>query len=263
MTELSARHQYTAARKLASALQWLHPSTDLRDQIRTLRYLETRKLPGDLPSAPVIEKQRPFRLRHAPMVTLLIIANLLAFAVERYFTLTGLGESKMLLRLGAVDPVHVLIGHEYWRLFAALFLHAGEVHLAFYLFALYVLGPPFERAIGSLRFIACYLIAGLCSTAGVLILWRLGLDKNAEPITLQTDAVPQLVGASGCVMGIVGAWAALLIRDHHIPSVRRRLMNIVTIIVIQTLFDLTTPEVSMTAHLFGLAGGFVVGLGVT
>lgn len=249
VSELSARQEFTAARKLATSFLWLHPSADLREQVRTLRYLETRKLAGYFPSAPVVEKQRSFMLRHAPMVTLLIILNLLAFAVELYFRLTGSGESEMLLRLGAVQPVRIWFEHEYWRLFAALFLHAGAVHLAFNLFALYVLGPPFERAIGSLRFVACYLIAGLCSTAGVVILWRLGLNKDAE-----------LVGASGCVMGIVGAWAAFLLRDHRTPMVRRRLANIVMIVLIQTVFDLTTEQVSMTAHLCGLAGGFLIGL---
>jgi rhomboid protease GluP len=153
--------------------------------------------------------------------------------------------------LGALQPVLVLFGHEYWRLVASLFLHANSIHLLFNLFALYVIGPGFERAVGSLRFITCYLLSGICSTLGVVALWRIGLVADAE-----------VVGASGCVMGIVGAWAAFLIRDHHIPEVRRRLLNIVTIVVIQTLFDLTTPKVSMSAHICGLIGGFLVGLAV-
>src|SRR5205814_1473641 len=49
LTELSARGHYRAAKRLATALQWLHPSRDLRSQIRELRYLETRQLNRDLP----------------------------------------------------------------------------------------------------------------------------------------------------------------------------------------------------------------------
>jgi membrane associated rhomboid family serine protease len=256
MTELSVRHQYTAARKLATALQWLHPSAELRDQIRMFQYLEERQVAGDLPASTMDVNQRAgrgkYRLRGAPAVTALIVVNILVFGIELLFNSSGSNEADVLLKLGAVQPERVLLEHEYWRLVAALFLHAGIVHLAFNLFALYVLGPAFERAVGWLRFLACYLLSGICSTAGVVILWRLRAIADAE-----------VVGASGCVMGIVGAWAALLIRDHHIPSVRRRLINIVTIIVIQTIFDLTTPEVSMSAHLFGLAGGFVVGFAVT
>ena len=71
-----------------------------------------------------------------------------------------------------------------------------------------------------------------------------------------------VVGASGCVMGIVGAWAAFLIRHHQTPQIRQRLMNIVFIVVVQTIFDWLTPQVSMAAHLCGLIGGFLVGLAV-
>jgi rhomboid protease GluP len=70
----------------------------------------------------------------------------------------------------------------------------------------------------------------------------------------------QLVGASGCIMGIVGAWAGFLLRHRHVPLAKQRLRNIAMIIAIQAAFDLSTPQVSMSAHLFGLATGFIVGL---
>ena len=34
------------------------------------------------------------------------------------------------------------------------------------------LGPPLERSIGTIRFLACYLISGLASSAGVVALNR-------------------------------------------------------------------------------------------
>ncbi|HEY4282297.1 MAG TPA: rhomboid family intramembrane serine protease [Chthoniobacterales bacterium] len=263
MTELAGRHQYTSAKKLAALLQWLHPSAHLRDQIRLFQYLENRQLAGNLP--PPIENvnqglsARIRRLRHTPAVTTLITANILVFGIELLFDIQlllgadGPNESEVLLKLGALRPAWVLLRHEYWRLFTALFLHASIIHLLFNLFALYVLGPAFERTIGSLRFVACYLLAGICSAAGIVILWRLGIvARNAE-----------VVGASGCIMGIVGAWAAFLIKDRHMPLARRRLMNILMIVVIQTIFDRLTPQVSMAAHLCGLAGGFLVGFAVT
>jgi rhomboid protease GluP len=146
-------------------------------------------------------------------------------------------------------PSIVVIGHQYWRLLAALFLHAGFIHLLFNLFALYVIGPQLERFVGSLRFFVCYLVSGICSTGGIVLLWRLGITGDTE-----------VVGASGCVMGIVGALAGFLLRNRDMPMARRRLGNIVMIVVIQTLFDVSTPEVSMSAHLCGLIGGFFIGL---
>jgi rhomboid protease GluP len=145
----------------------------------------------------------------------------------------------------------VLGEHEYWRVLAALFLHANWAHLLFNLFALYVLGPPFEQTIGSLRFLICYLGSGICSTVGVVAFSYYRGDNDF------------VLGASGCIMGIVGAWAAFLIRDRHDPLVRRRLANIVFIVVVQTIFDRLTPQISMTAHMCGLIGGFLIGLLIT
>jgi rhomboid protease GluP len=72
--------------------------------------------------------------------------------------------------------------------------------------------------------------------------------------------VAQLVGASGCIMGIVGAWAGFLLRHRHAPHAKQRLANVAMIVAIQTAFDLSTPQVSMAAHLCGLIAGFFLGL---
>ena len=123
------------------------------------------------------------------------------------------------------------------------------MHLAFNLFALYVLGPPLERSIGKIRFLVCYLISGLASSAGVVALTEVGLVQ-----------VGQLIGASGCILGVVGAWAGLLLRHRHAPFAKQRLANIGLIVAIQIAFDLSTPQVSMAAHMCGLVAGFFLGL---
>ncbi len=181
-----------------------------------------------------------------PAVVTFIALNVAMFFVE--VALGGSTNSVTLHRLGALEPFAVIARGEYWRLFGALFLHYGALHLLFNCYALNVLGPPLERAIGSVRFIISYLVAGLGSSAGVVALWRLHWT--------QADF---LVGASGSVMGIVGAWAGFLLRNHHAPMARRRLANIGFIVVLQTAFDLYTPQVSMAAHLCGLATGVLVG----
>jgi membrane associated rhomboid family serine protease len=248
VAELAARHRYRTARKLAAALQIVHPSDQLRRQVELLRALESGEnagpppMPGTLPA-----QDRPRRLRGAPAVFTFIFLNIVAFLIEiahRDWT-----EPLTLHRLGALEPYFVIAYGEYWRLVTALFLHGGPVHLLFNLFALYVLGPPLERAIGALRFCTCYLISGIGSSAGVVVLALVGLTQAT-----------QLVGASGSIMGIVGAWAGFLLRHRHAPSVKQRLQNILIIVVIQIAFDLSTPQVSMAAHLCGLITGFLVGL---
>ena len=131
----------------------------------------------------------------------------------------------------------------------SLFLHYGPLHLIVNLYALFVIGAGLERIIGSVRFAFYYLLAGLGSGGGVLLL-RMSNFSRGE----------QLVGASGCVMGIVGVWAGYLLRHRHEPFAGRRLWNIALIVVIQTVFDLSTPQISMTAHLGGLVTGVILGL---
>jgi membrane associated rhomboid family serine protease len=248
MTELAARADYRSAGKLGIILQILHPSAELRDQVRLFRQLESRQN-HHVPFAPVpvANGGRHSQLRSAPAVLALILLNVVAFLFE--ISVGDLNDPEVLHRAGALEPYAVVAQGEYWRLFTALFLHGGFTHLLFNIFALYILGPPLERSIGTIRFAVCYLISGLVSSAGVVGLAVVGFVQ-----------VGQLVGASGCIMGIVGAWAGFLVRHRHVPQARQRLGNIGLIVVIQIVFDLSTPQVSMAAHLCGLIAGFFLGL---
>src|SRR5215475_10406780 len=100
-----------------------------------------------------------------------------------------------------------------------------------------------------MRFAACYLISGFASSAGVTALSEIGLVQ-----------VAQVIGASGCIMGVVGAWAGFLLRHHHVPFAKQQLANIGLIVVIQIALDLSTPQVSMASHMCGLVAGFFLGL---
>jgi membrane associated rhomboid family serine protease len=252
ITQLAAQGDYDSARRLGTALQILHPTAELREQVRLFRHLKSNAL-----------RSRAFRsvranhdigrstlrsqLRSAPAVFVLILINVLVFLFE--ISVGDWNDPRDLHRIGALEPLAVVAQGEYWRLFTALFLHGGFLHLGFNLFALYVLGPPLERAIGTMRFLACYLISGLASSVGVVALNEIGLVHVAE-----------LIGASGCIMGVVGAWAGFLLRHRHAPFAKQRLANIALIVVIQIAFDLSTPEVSTAAHMCGFVAGFFLGL---
>ena len=182
-----------------------------------------------------------------PAVWALILLNVAFFGVE--LLLGGSTNSATLDYLGALEPTAVVVRHEYWRLLSALFLHYGALHIAINLFALYILGPPLERLIGSAKFIAGYLLSGLGSSAGVVFLSAIGL----------TNAT-QLVGASGSIMGVIGVSAGLLLRHRQSTLAGRQLQNILVIVAIQTAFDLWTPQVSLAAHLCGFLTGVGVGM---
>jgi rhomboid protease GluP len=180
------------------------------------------------------------------------VTRVLALTIAGMFALQlllgGSEDIEALYRLGALYSGDFGAGDS-WRLLAAGFLHLGPVHLAMNLLGLLVLGPYLERALGGRRFLALYLLAGLLSSAMVLLL-ALAL---AQPTLL--------VGASGSIMGIIGGTGAVLLRGwrrERAAPAGRRLRVVAIMLVAQVVFDVMVPHVSMSAHLTGLLIGFVV-----
>ncbi len=200
------------------------------------------RLTAEMSAAPIASAKRG-----APAVWILILLNVAMFGAE--IALGGATNVLTLHRLGALEPAAVILQHQYWRLLTALFLHYGLLHIAVNLYALYLIGPALERMIGSVKFAAGYLLAGLGSGVWVVFLKAVHLTKAT-----------QLVGASGCVMGIIGISAGLILRHRLSPLVGQRLRYILVIVVVQTLFDLWTPQVSVAAHLGGFLSGVLIGI---
>jgi rhomboid protease GluP len=184
--------------------------------------------------------------RRARVTQLILAANLVAFAAE--VNLGGSTKIEVLYQMGAMSTSAVMEG-EWWRLVAPMFLHFGPVHLAANMFALCLLGPYCEYALGPLRYLLTYLAAGIGSFATLMA------------VSLALENPQFAVGASGSIMGLAGAIAALTLRgwkrEGALPA-RRRLFGVLAIVAMQTVFDWMTPEVSMTAHLSGAAIGFTV-----
>ncbi len=179
---------------------------------------------------------------------LLIALNLVAFGLE--VALGGSTNIETLYRMGALVPESALAG-EWWRLLTAMFLHYGFAHLFMNMLALWVLGPFVEYALGARRFMAVYFVSGLGGMAGVVLLRQAGLlDEQI------------LVGASGAIMGLIGATGAVMLRGWRTEQAvlaRRRLVAVLVIIGLQTALDaLAVMQTSLPAHLGGAVIGFVL-----
>ena len=231
---------------IASALAWLL-ARPIAGWLAAIVWCALLVVPAFLRNRARFHPFRQSGITVSPVVLALIIVNVAVFVLE---LLAGGSTNPVTLhRLGELDTSSVIFRHQYWRLFTALFLHYGPIHIFFNLFALLLLGPALERQIGAVLFALCYLVSGIGSSIVVVLLTRLRLH---EPV--------QLVGASGCIMGVVGTWAGFLLRHRHAPLARKRLRDIIVIVLLQIAFDLVTREVSSSAHLGGLLTGFLLGL---
>jgi membrane associated rhomboid family serine protease len=134
----------------------------------------------------------------------------------------------------ALDGPDVANG-DYWRLITSAFLHYGVLHIAFNMYALYLLGGVLERLIGSARFAALYFVSALAGSFGALL-----VTPNALT-----------AGASGAIFGIMGALFVLE---------RQRGMNVFggqigALIVINLVISFSIPGISVGGHIGGLIGG--------
>ena len=191
----------------------------------------------------IFDAAPPFSEARATRI--LILLNIAIFILE--IRSGGATNGNTLEKLGAVVPELVRHG-QWWRLWASLFLHYGAIHIAMNMINLSVIGPFVEGAFGYFRFLVVYFLSGVGSMFVVMTLSRHGIPT---------------VGASGAIMGLVGATGGLMFKGwlHHRASpAKRRLTAILMIVAVQTIFDALIPQVSMTAHLSGAVIGFVTAL---
>jgi rhomboid protease GluP len=180
---------------------------------------------------------------------ILIGLNLLIYGLE--IKLGGSQNSLTLERLGALIPEKVLAG-EWWRLIGANFLHYGLFHLATNMLSLFFVGRLIELSLGAKYYLTIYLVSGIGSMLTfTLLAFRLGLNNVF------------LVGASAAIMGLIGSILAIFLqiwlKRRHSVTAKRRLQQIILIVIVQFIFDNLIPQISFHAHLFGFIIGFLIG----
>ncbi|UGT40480.1 rhomboid family intramembrane serine protease [Nocardia yamanashiensis] len=134
-----------------------------------------------------------------------------------------------------------LIEGEWWRALGAGFLHYGIIHLAVNMFALYVLGPYCEIALGRVRFLAVYLVSLLGGSAATVLF---------------SSALTASAGASGAIYGLFGAVAIVMLRT------RQNLTQILVLLLINLVITFSVPGISIWGHLGGLLAGTVASAGI-
>lgn len=141
-----------------------------------------------------------------PWATLLIVAACV-FVFLWLATMPLADRLALLTRWGTV-PSTLLDANAPWlqqlaelraaRLVTAIFIHADWLHLTGNLLFLIVFGVPAERALGSTRFLALFVIGG-------------ALANLVGALTLAGTSAP-IIGSSGAVSSVVGTYLALFPR---------------------------------------------------
>lgn len=147
----------------------------------------------------------------------------------------------------------------YLTLITSLFLHGGLLHLGSNMLFLWIFGDNVEHSFGHFTFLAFYLISGLVGTAA--------------QVALEPDSLVPMLGASGAISGVLGAYLVLQPMNRvyaiffffivAIPAVVA-IGLWVALQVVQVVIMFASPEipiggVAYLAHLGGFGAGVVMG----
>ena len=172
---------------------------------------------------------------------------LVALNVGVFFILSALGNTEdgvFMLNHGAIYAPYVLMKGEYYRLFTALFLHFGFAHLMNNMVMLGAFGLHLEPEMGSIRFLAAYLLSGIGGNI-------LSLVIQAQESTSAVSA-----GASGAIFGLMGVLVGMLLKNRGRVG-RISGQRIVLMVVLSLYFGFADSSVDNAAHIGGLITGLL------
>jgi len=126
----------------------------------------------------------------------------------------------------------------WWQVFTSIFTHVEIWHIGMNCLTLWFLGPPLEAALGRVRFLTTYLVAGLFGSLAVF--WLSPVDSLSY-------------GGSGSLFGLMGALLIILWKQKG--DVRQLLMWLGLNVMITFVGG---ASISWQAHMGGLVGGAIL-----
>lgn len=179
-----------------------------------------------------------------PWVTLIIIvANLVVGGACLIYgdAVTGMLD---------LDPVAVLKGGQWYRLFTYMYVHGGVTHYVNNMIMLYMAGQILEPSIGRGRFVLLYHLLGVIAGAGSLA------------YKVYTASPVPSVGASGAIMGVLGILLYVSIRNlRSIGRGRYYRIFMLSMCALDSVYQgFFVRGVDNAAHVAGLVAGVIAGL---
>jgi rhomboid protease GluP len=153
-----------------------------------------------------------------------------------------------LLDFGAMNGLLVVAKEQWIRVFSAMFLHGGVMHIAMNMISLYIVGRVVEIYFGKVAFLILYITTGL---VGAMV-----------SLYIHTNSVG--MGASGAIFGIFGAMIGFFVaHKDHLGNRGKEIFNeFGTILALNLFLGLSVSSIDMSAHIggliVGLVGGFII-----
>ena len=179
---------------------------------------------------------------NAYVTIFLLAANVLVF-------LLGILFGEFIYNKGAMVTARVLMDGEFYRIFTAMFIHAGIEHLVNNMLMLIAVGAIVEQYTGHGFYVILYLLSGLF---GNLLSMAYEISNNLNWVS---------VGASGAIMGATGFMVIWLIINRRILFKNKNLVVRLALLGIFLVYACFFQEGANTvAHLGGLLTGMVLGI---
>jgi rhomboid protease GluP len=179
-----------------------------------------------------------------PFVTYGLMAVTVAVSVTSFLTAQPGQFSDIDVALALAKPE--VANGELWRLWTVTLVHADILHLAFNMYALWLVGPVVEQIYGPIRMFVVYFLSAL----------------GGSVASFAFNDGPLAVGASGAIFGLFGI--LFVASRMHLPMLDRRGRAIIgqvgALILINIIIGFGVASIDNLAHLGGLVTGALMGI---
>ena len=190
----------------------------------------------------------------------LLVITIITICIIIWFWQSGLGyqgNNTVIINFGLTPKVFLaepLLS--FFTLFTSMFMHGGFMHLAGNMLYLWIFGDNIEGALGHFRFILFYFLCGIAAAF-------------TQILSAPDSAIP-MIGASGAVSGVLGAYLifypharirtfvflGIFITFLRLPAVLLLGFWILGQVISAVVSNPGSPGVAWFAHL----GGFFMGM---
>lgn len=200
---------------------------------------------------------------------LILIANIIIFTLFWFSSQNILLDQKFAENMWGTNnspgvfvmvPDEIIHGQRLFTLFTSMFMHAGWLHLLGNMLFLYVFGDNIEDAFGHAGYLVFYIISGLVATLAYIVSILL--------VPAIGDLAAGLVGASGAISGVLGAYIVLYPKAKIVALVFYFILPVPAIVFLgfwfimqwfYGFFDIS-GGVAYWAHIGGFIAGMILAL---